>query len=53
MVLENRMKVNYSIRRIKRMSLIKYIYQITKNDFVTMILNMKPTDDNYAKQIYD
>ncbi len=53
MVLENRMKVNYSIRRIKRMSLIKYIYQITKNDFVTLILNMKPTDDNYAKQIYD
>jgi glycosyltransferase involved in cell wall biosynthesis len=53
MVLENRMKVNYSIRRIKRMSLIKYIYQITRNDFVTLILNMKPTDDSYARQIYD
>jgi glycosyltransferase involved in cell wall biosynthesis len=52
-VLENRMKVNYSIRRIKKMSLLKYIYQITKNDFLTMILNMKPTDDNYARQIYD
>lgn len=53
MVLENRMKVNYSIRRIKKMSLMKYIYQITKNDFLVMILNVKPTDNNYARQVYN
>lgn len=53
MVLENRMKVNYSIRRIKKMSLMRYIYQITKNDFLIMVLNVKPTDNNYAKQVYN
>ena len=53
MVLDNRMKVYYSIRRIKKMSLRKYIYQITRNDFVTMVLNEKPTDDTYAKQEYE
>jgi glycosyltransferase involved in cell wall biosynthesis len=53
MVLDNRMKVNYSIRRIKKMSLIKYIYQIMRNDFVTMVLNAKPTDDSYARQDYE
>jgi glycosyltransferase involved in cell wall biosynthesis len=53
MVLENRMKVNYSIRRIKKMSLIKYIYQITKNDFMTLVLNITPTDHSYARQTYE
>lgn len=53
MVLDHRMKVNYSIRRIKKISLIKYIYQITRNDFVTLVLNMKPTDDSYARQDYN
>jgi glycosyltransferase involved in cell wall biosynthesis len=53
MVLDDRMKVYYSIRRIKKMSLIKYIYQITKNDFVTLVLNSKPTDDGYARQEYE
>ncbi len=53
MVLDNRMKVNYSIRRIKKMSLIRYIYQITRNDFLVMILNVKPTENNYARQVYD
>ena len=53
MVLDNRMKVYYSIRRIKKMSLRKYIYQITKNDFVTMVMNSKPTDDRYARQEYE
>lgn len=53
MVLDNKMKVYYSIRRIKKMSLIKYIYQITRNDFVILVLNSKPTDDGYARQEYD
>jgi hypothetical protein len=53
MVLDNRMKVYYSIRRIKKMSLRKYIYQITKNDFVTMVMGSKPTDDSYARQEYE
>jgi glycosyltransferase involved in cell wall biosynthesis len=53
MVLENKMKVNYSIRRIKKMSLMRYIYQITKNDFLIMILNVKPTNNNYARQVYN
>jgi glycosyltransferase involved in cell wall biosynthesis len=52
-VLDSRMKVLYSIRRIKKMSLKKYIYQIVKNDFKVMILNMNPNDDNYARQTYN
>jgi glycosyltransferase involved in cell wall biosynthesis len=52
MVLDKRMRVNYSIRRIKKMSLIKYIYQITRNDFVVMVRKLKPTDDSYARQVY-
>ena len=53
MVLDDRMKVYYSIRRIKKMSLRKYIYQITRNDFLTMVLNEKPADDGYARQEYE
>jgi hypothetical protein len=34
------------------MSLWRYIYTITKNDFVTMIMNVKPKDDGYARQDY-
>ena len=52
MVLDGRMKVNYSVRRIKKMSLWRYIYTITRNDFVTMILGQKPEDDGYARQDY-
>jgi len=52
MVLEKNMKVNYSVRRIRKMSLWKYIYTITRNDIVTMVMNVKPTDDSYAKQDY-
>ena len=53
MVLDNRMKVNYSIRRIKKMGLIKHILHIIRNDFITIILNLKPTDDSYARQEYE
>jgi len=52
MVLEKRMKVNYSVRRIRKMSLWRYIYMITRNDFVTMVMGEKPVDDGYAKQDY-
>jgi glycosyltransferase involved in cell wall biosynthesis len=52
MVLEKRMKVNYSVRRIRKMSLWRYIYTITRNDFVTMIMGEKPEDDGYARQDY-
>jgi len=53
MVLDKNMKVNYSVRRIRKMSLWKYIYTITRNDIVTMVMNAKPTDDSYAKQEYN
>jgi glycosyltransferase involved in cell wall biosynthesis len=52
MVLDKRMKVNYSVRRIRKMSLWRYLYTITRNDFVTMIMGGKPTDDGYARQDY-
>jgi glycosyltransferase involved in cell wall biosynthesis len=52
MVLDGRMKVNYSVRRIRKMNLWRYIYTITRNDFVTMILGQKPGDDGYARQDY-
>ena len=52
-ILSDRMRINYSIRRIKKMGLMKYIYQIMKNDFNTMVLKKKPTDDTYARQEYE
>jgi glycosyltransferase involved in cell wall biosynthesis len=52
-VMNKKMKINYSIRRIKKIGLINYMYLITKNDFMTMVLGMKPTKGNYAKQEYN
>jgi glycosyltransferase involved in cell wall biosynthesis len=52
MVLDKNMKVNYSVRRIRKMSLWKYIYMITRNDILTMLMNVKPKDDSYARQEY-
>lgn len=52
-LLDKRMKINYSVRRINKTGLISYICMITKNDFVTMVLGMKPTKGNYNKQEYN
>lgn len=52
-VLEKDMKVHYSIRRIKKMGLWKYLLMITRHHVATHILNIKPTDNSYAKQDYE
>lgn len=51
--LEKNMITYYSIRRIKKIGLINYMPLIVKNDFITMLLGMKPTEGSYNKQIYD
>jgi glycosyltransferase involved in cell wall biosynthesis len=52
-ILDRNMKINYSIRRIKKIGLIDYISLITKNDFITMVLGLKPNKGNYIKQEYN
>ena len=52
-VLERRMRINYSVRRIKKIGLMKYIFLIIKNDFQTMVLGLKPVKGNYSKQDYN
>ena len=51
-ILDKRMRVKYSVRRIKKMGMKKYILLILRNDFITMILNMKPITGNYSRQEY-
>mgnify|MGYP001136890864 CR=1 FL=1 len=52
-ILDKNIKINYSIRRIKKIGLIEYITLITINDFITMVLGHKPNKGNYIKQDYN
>jgi hypothetical protein len=53
-VLLNRdMKIRYSVRRIKKMGLVKYIFLIFKMEWNVSIMNKKPMKGNYAKQTYN
>ena len=53
MAMNNRIQVDYSIRRIQKLGIHKYTWMILKNDFHVMILGAKPTKGDYAKQDYD
>lgn len=45
--------LHYSVRRIKKLGLLKYTFTILRNDFEVMILGKKPLKDDYAKQTYN
>jgi glycosyltransferase involved in cell wall biosynthesis len=47
------MKVNYSVRRIKKIGLMKYFYLILKMDTEIMLLGRKPMKGNYARIDYE
>ena len=53
MAMDDRIQVDYSIRRIQKLGLAKYTWMIMKNDFNVMFLGKKPTKGNYAKQEYN
>lgn len=53
MAMDDRIHVDYSIRRIQKLGLVKYTWMIIKNDFNVMILGRRPTKGNYAKQEYN
>lgn len=50
--LDTDMKINYSVRRIKKMGLINYIFLIFKMEWNVSIMNKKPTKGGYAQQTY-
>jgi glycosyltransferase involved in cell wall biosynthesis len=51
-VFDKKIQLHYSIRRIKKLGLLKYIFTIFRNDFEVMVLGQKPLKDEYAKQTY-
>jgi glycosyltransferase involved in cell wall biosynthesis len=53
MAMNNRIQVDYSIRRIQKLGLAKYTWMIMKNDFNVILLGKKPKKGNYAKQDYN
>ena len=53
MTMDNRVQVDYSIRRIQKLGIAKYTWMIMKNDFNVMLLGKKPIKGNYAKQDYN
>ncbi len=53
MTMDDRIQVDYSIRRIQKLGIAKYTWNSMKNDFNVMLLGRKPIKGNYAKQNYD
>jgi glycosyltransferase involved in cell wall biosynthesis len=51
-LLKRDMKIRYSVRRIKKMGLMRYIFLIFKMEWNVSIMNKKPLKGNYAKQTY-
>jgi cellulose synthase/poly-beta-1,6-N-acetylglucosamine synthase-like glycosyltransferase len=52
MKMNRKAEVDYSIRRIAKLGLLKYSWMIIRNDFIVMILGKKPKKGSYAKQNY-
>lgn len=53
LIFGEQVKVNYSIRRIKKQGFLRYMKTITRNHIVVHVLGMRPTDGDYAKQEYN
>ncbi len=52
MAMDDRIQVDYSIRRIQKLGIAKYTWMVLKNDFNVIVLGEKPTKGDYAKQEY-
>ena len=52
-VLSSEMNINYSVRRIKKIGLLKYLYLILKMDIEIMLLGRKPLKGDYARMEYN
>ncbi|MFA5868412.1 MAG: glycosyltransferase [Candidatus Bathyarchaeia archaeon] len=53
MAMDDRIQVDYSIRRIQKLGIAKYTWMVLKNDFNVIVLGEKPTKGDYAKQDYN
>jgi len=53
MKMDDRIQVDYSIRRIQKLGIARYTWMIMKNDFNVMLLGKKPIKGDYAKQEYN
>lgn len=47
------MQINYSVRRIKKIGLVRYFYLILKMDTEIMLLGRRPMKGGYARMEYD
>jgi glycosyltransferase involved in cell wall biosynthesis len=52
-VLDPNMKIHYSVRRIRKLGLLKYIYLLFVMEWNVGILNRKPMKGEYARQTYE
>jgi len=52
-LLDRKMKIHYSVRRIKKLGLMNYFFLIMKMDWNIMVLGNKPTQGNYSRMEYD
>ncbi len=52
MAMDDRVQVDYSIRRIQKLGIAKYTWMILKNDFNVVVLGAKPKKGDYVKQNY-
>jgi glycosyltransferase involved in cell wall biosynthesis len=51
--LSGEMQINYSVRRIKKIGLMKYFYLLLKMDIEIMLLERQPMKGDYARMEYD
>ena len=51
--LKGEMKINYSVRRIRKIGLMKYFFLILKMDTEIMVLGRQPMKGSYAKFNYE
>jgi hypothetical protein len=52
-ILDKKMKIRYNIRRIKKLGLLNYFFQIIKMDWNIMFLGKKPMKGNYSRIEYE
>ena len=51
--LDTGMKVNYSVRRIRKVGLLRYILLLFKMEWDIMVMGRKPLKGGYARQTYE
>ena len=50
--LDTGMRINYSVRRIRKVGLLRYILLLFKMEWDVMVMGRKPTKGGYARQTY-